>query len=140
MKKEILNSYLAGLIDGEGTITLSKERTHSKYRRPVVSMSSTSIELINVFVENYGGVVCKHKVYQEHHKKSYSWRVISNNAIKLLEQIVPYMLEPSKVYRASLILNEYKKVTSPNGKYTDKQHTAKIEFENRFFHPSDSIE
>ena len=32
MKKEILNSYLAGLIDGEGTITLSKERATSKYR------------------------------------------------------------------------------------------------------------
>ena len=140
MKKEILNSYLAGLIDGEGTITLSKERATSKYRFPVVSMSSTSIELINIFVENYGGIICKHKVYKEYHKKSYSWRVTRNAAIILIENIIDYMLEPSKVYRGQLILNEYKKVTSPNGKYTDKQHTAKIEFENRFFHPSDSIE
>lgn len=133
MKKEILDSYLAGLIDGEGTITLSKDRAASKYRYPVVSMSSTSIELINVFVENYGGVVCKHKTYKEHHKKSYSWRVISNKAINLLKQVVPYMLEPSKVYRANLILNDYKKVTRANGRYSDKQHTAKVEFENRFF-------
>ena len=103
-------------------------------------MSSTSIELINIFVENYGGVVCKHKVYKEHHKKSYSWRVTNNRAIALIENIISYMLEPSKVYRGQLILNEYKNVTSSNGKYTEKQHIAKIDFENRFFHPSNSIE
>ena len=50
------------------------------------------------------------------------------------------MLEPSKVYRANLIVNEYNKLTPRNGKYTDEMKANKRDFEYRFFHPSDTID
>lgn len=36
--------YVAGIIDGEGTITLSRMRKTDKWRTPVISVSSTTIE------------------------------------------------------------------------------------------------
>jgi len=104
MKKELIKAYLAGLIDGEGTVTLIREHSLNKFKYPVVSMSSTSIELINIFIEYYGGTVSKQKKYEEHHKQSYSWRLQSNRALALLSDILPYMLEPAKIYRGNILL------------------------------------
>ena len=140
MEKQILHAYLAGLIDGEGTVTLTKERSYSKFRAPVVSMASTSIELIDIFIQHYGGTRCSKKKYKEHHKDSYTWRLSNNKALILLNDILPYMLEPSKVYRAKLLLSKYSELTSRNGKYTDNQALRKLEFEHLFFHPSNSID
>ena len=39
---EVLDAYVAGLIDGEGTITLSHNNKGDAYRTPVVSMTSTT--------------------------------------------------------------------------------------------------
>lgn len=134
MKLPIL--YTAGLIDGEGTITLSYKRKINPFRYPVVSVASTTIEIILALRETYGGSVCKHKVYKTHHLKSYIWRVCGSKAIELCGLLSPLLLVPEKKYRADLIAIEYPRVTEKNGKYTDATRTLKIQFENRFFHPS----
>ena len=140
MKKEILHAYLAGLIDGEGTITITKEKANSKFKMPVVSVASTTIELLNAFVNNYGGVISNKKLYKEHHKPSFSWRLTNQKALILLNDVLPYMLEPVKIYRAKLLISSYNKLTSRNGKYTETQIKNKLEFEHLFFHPSGSID
>lgn len=53
--------------------------------------------------------------------------------------ILPYMKEPEKIKRAQLIVNEYKQLTPRNGKYSKEQLSKKLNFEERFFHPSASI-
>jgi hypothetical protein len=64
--------------------------------------------------------------------------IISNAYILTL--ILPYMKEPSKIYRGNLILSDYKLVTPRNGKYSEQQQIAKKFFEYKFFHPSDTID
>lgn len=139
MKKEILHAYLAGLIDGEGTVTITKEKANSKFKMPVVSVASTTIELLNILVDNYGGAISNKKLYKEHHKPSFNWRLTNQKALLLLNDILPYMLEPVKVYRAKLLIDSYDKLTNRNGKYTETQIKDKLEFEHLFFHPSSSI-
>lgn len=138
MNKEIKLAYIAGLFDGEGTVTLSYNNKKDIYRAATVSMSSTSIELLELLVEEFGGSIVKQKVYKEHHKQSWSWRLQRRNAISFLDSILPYMMEKEKIRRASLLCNEYIKVTPRNGRYSKELKAAKLEFEKNFFHPSAS--
>lgn len=55
-----------------------------------------------------------------------------NEAILLLELIEPYLIIKQKKIRAQLIINEYKKVTPRNGRYSKTQLKAKEEFYNKF--------
>lgn len=123
---------MAGLIDGEGSIGLSYH-TNKLYRSPSVSVASTTPEIVQWCKDNYGGSISTKRVYQSHHKPSWAWRIGRWDQIEsLLLTILPYMLEPEKIRRANLILSEYKLVTVRNGKYTESQRKAKLEFENRF--------
>lgn len=127
--------YMAGLIDGEGTITLWN-RTNSKFRTPVVSCSSTTYAIIEFLLKTYGGTVCKQKVRQPHHKQSWSWRVVQNRAINVCSDLHNILLEPDKAHRAKMIALEYPKVTLRNGKYSKEQFAKKLLFQEEFFHPS----
>jgi hypothetical protein len=127
--------YTAGLIDGEGTITLTHKR-NNQFRSPCVSVSSTTLELVQFLEKTYGGSISKHKVYRDHHKQSYSWKVHYNQAISFLTKVTPYLKEPEKLRRANLILTGYKSVTKRNGKYSSDELEAKLAFEDVFFHPS----
>lgn len=126
------DAYTAGLFDGEGTVTLYRAKANQN-RTPAVSVTSTTKPIMDWLKENYGGNVCKQKVYKEHHKQSWSWRCTGRKALDFLERIVPYMLETEKVRRATLILTEYENLTVRNGKYTPEQLAAKKDFEARFF-------
>lgn len=133
MEKDYI--YTAGLIDGEGTIGLSRVKKNQFYS-PYVSVTNTSYEIIDYLKSNYGGVIINQKTYKQHHKKAWIWRISYDNAINFISKVTPYMKEQEKIRRSKLILDEYKNVTKRNGKYTDSQKQAKLDFENRFFHPS----
>lgn len=123
-------SYSAGLIDGEGSITLSKETC---WRKPVVSMSSTTLDLLVFLKSLYGGNISVQKRYKAHHKLAWSWKLSGRRAISMLELILPYMREPSKIERARMIVERYDLVTCRNGKYSPEQFLLKRSFEDEFF-------
>jgi hypothetical protein len=128
--------YTAGLIDGEGTITLSYDNKKDKWRAPIVSVSSTTLEILDALKESYGGCICKHKVYKDHHKQAYSWRCPRGGAVNLCTSLKDVFLVPENAYRAKMISDKYPKCTPRNGKYTKELSEAKSEFEYDFFHPS----
>lgn len=129
---DLEKGYLAGLIDGEGSVMLMS--THSgTFKSPQVSVASTDYEIINFLNEKVpGGCISNKKIYKEHHKPSYTWKIINDKAITFLKEIEPYMLIPKKKKRARLIIDEYKKVTIRNGKYNEITLAAKLDFEKRF--------
>jgi hypothetical protein len=126
--------YAAGLIDGEGTITLSR-LNKSEYRAPIVSVPSTTPALVTTMKAMFGGFISK-KSNKEKHTPSQAWAARYDTAITCLERVTPYLREPEKIRRARLILNEYKKLTVRNGRYTEEQRAAKLDFERRFFEVS----
>ena len=133
---EVIDAYVAGLIDGEGTVTLSHNNRADRFRLPVVSMTSTTRELVELLAEEFGGSIRAHRTYGREHSDSFIWSVRHDRALRMLERIAPFLREPEKVRRSRLLLNRYKALTPRNGKYSDEAVAAKIEFEHDFFHPS----
>jgi hypothetical protein len=126
-------AYIAGIMDGEGTITLSRIHKTDPYRTPVVSVSSTSYEILEFIHKHYGGTIINHKTYQQHHKQSWIWKVTYDKAIGLVSDVYPYLLDNTKRHRACLLISKYRKVTVRNGRYSESQKQAKLQFEQEFF-------
>lgn len=131
-------SWLAGIIDGEGTVTFSRRRSNEN-RIPVVSVASTTPEILIRCHRIAGGTITNKRVTRRHHKTSQAWNVSGLRALHVLEYLVPLMTEPEKIRRAKLLLAEYRNTVSRNGKYTTAQIEAKQRLETEFFQNSKKV-
>ena len=121
-------AYIAGLIDGEGTVTLTRKHKNEN-RQLCVSKSSTEIELLEFVLSATGvGKITNKQASKSHHAHSYAYAVYNRQALSLLKQTLPY-LKSYKHDRAALILKDYLAVTPRNGKYTAEILTRKKVFE-----------
>lgn len=126
-------AYLAGIIDGEGSIMLIKINKN-QFPSPCISISSTTLELLEwiKFKTKTGTIRSKKNYNIDKHKNSYSYEVRYNDAINILIEIEPYLIIKSKKKRARLIIEKYKELTPRNGHYTNEMIEAKEEFYNQF--------
>ena len=123
-------AYIAGLIDGEGTVTLSRLHANES-RRLVVSIASTEIELLQFVLNQAGaGKITRKRAYSEKHAASFCYSISSRQALALLHQCRPY-LKSYKRKRAELAIHEYLAVTPRNGKYTLSKLAKRTDFEQR---------
>ncbi len=90
---ELEKSYIAGIIDGEGSIMLQKFHKN-QFPSPYVSIASTTIELLEWIKEKVGyGIIKNKKNYNpEKHRDYYSYIFKYDDAIKFLEDIYPYLI------------------------------------------------
>ena len=127
---EIECAYLAGIIDGEGTITLVQDK---EFRYPVITFCNNDkniIDYVNTFCK---GVVTRKNPQKENYKLNYVWKLSYRNAIEVIKQILPYMHESNKILRGQSILDNYLKLTPRNGKYSKEMKIAKHQWEKEFF-------
>jgi hypothetical protein len=123
-------AYIAGLIDGEGTITLT--RIHrNEHRQLCISISSNELSLLN-FVKSVTGIgkVTNKRKSKPHHAQSFCYSVYNRQALGLLKEICAD-LKSYKRKRADLILETYLEVTPRNGKYNLDILKKKREFERK---------
>ena len=113
--KETEKAYLAGIVDGEGTVTLMKHHKNET-PTPCVSVANNNLNLLNWIKIRLGGVIVSKKKRLIHHNDSYVWSVRQDRAIRLLGEIKKYLI--IKKPQADLIVNKYKSVTHRAGKYT----------------------
>lgn len=103
-------AYIAGLIDGEGTITLTREH-RDENRRLVVSIASTERSMLAFVVERTGcGKITNKRTTSGRHTPSFAYRITNRQALELLRQISPY-LRSYKANRAALALTHYLSLT-----------------------------
>jgi hypothetical protein len=112
---EVDAAYIAGIVDGEGTITLT--RTHrGENRRAVVSISSTELPLLTYVRSVIGAGRITGKVRsREHHSPSFAYCITSRQALQLLAQVTPF-LRTYKSARACMLLEDYTRLTPRNGR------------------------
>jgi hypothetical protein len=124
-------AYIAGLIDGEGTITLT--RLHAREnRRLVVSIANTEIELLNYVGAQVGtGKITRKRITSARHTPSFCYAITSRQALALLMQVTPY-LQSYKRIRAAMALQAYTKLTSRNGRYSPERLAERRQFERSF--------
>lgn len=123
-------AYIAGLIDGEGTITLTRKHRNEN-RQLAITISNTERRLLNFVLTAIGaGKITGKRTSQPHHTPSFTYALYNRQALNLLEQIHPY-LKTYKAERAALILRDYLALTPRNGKYTPQQAIARQRFEQQ---------
>ncbi|MFT8323529.1 MAG: hypothetical protein ABF649_21970 [Bacillus sp. (in: firmicutes)] len=127
-------AYVGGIIDGEGSITLTKMHK-GENRRPCITITSTDWELLIYVQSLIGGRIVNKKNYNpEHHLKAYTLFIKKKEDVFFtLEKIYPFLRIHRKKKRARWILNHYNEVTPRNGKYTEKLLKEKLLFEENFF-------
>jgi hypothetical protein len=83
-------AQVAGIIDGEGTITLTG--THrGENRRPVVSISSTEPPLLAYVRSVVGAERITRACALPHHSPSFAYTVTSRQALSLLTQVSRFL-------------------------------------------------
>lgn len=124
-------AYLAGLIDGEGTIALTR-RHRGDHRQLVLSISSTESSLVDWARDTIGaGKITSKRVYRPNHAAGLTYSIANRQALDVLGQVTPF-LRSYKRERAQLILDRYLAVTPRNGKYSTAQRSARAAFEREF--------
>ena len=90
MTKDTDIAYLAGLIDGEGTVSLQLRKKHLVALRVVVY--NTNEDVIDWCQAAFDGT--KHKVgrVREGHKQEWQWFTHSDYAAEILEMVMPYLI------------------------------------------------
>lgn len=124
-------AYLAGLIDGEGTIGLTRRHT-GENRQLVLSIANTEAEILQWVLDRTGvGKITRKRISRAHHTPSHTYSVANRQALDILKQISPY-LQSRKKQRAELALTEYVRLTPRNGRYSAETVVARRLFEARF--------
>jgi hypothetical protein len=121
-------AYIAGLVDGEGTVTLTRLHANEN-RRIVISIANTEHQILRFVIDRVGaGKITRKKTVSDRHTPSFCYAITSRQALALLRQIAPY-LQSYKRQRAELALRCYEVLTPRNGKYTRQQLADRLNFE-----------
>lgn len=123
--EKIEKAYLAGLVDGEGTVTLSRKHSNET-PSPEVSIANNSLQLLG-WVKNVVGTgkITSKRKNKPHHAQSYTWSIRDNKVISFLDEIKNYLIV--KKQQAKLITKKYKACTPRNGKYTPEMLERKLQ-------------
>lgn len=128
---EVQAAYIAGLMDGEGTITLTK-RHRNEHRQIVISISNNEKCLLDYVISVAGIGVISKKSDTRSKNINYSYTVTNRQALELLSQINPYLIGYKKE-RAYYVLKHYLALTPRNGKYSSELLERRNIFVNTFF-------
>ena len=130
---ETEKAYLAGIIDGEGSIMLIR-LSKTTHPAPVLSVPSTTIELLYYIkkIIGFGKIIPKTNYNKEKHKDCYTFTLIRNQALDVIKEIYPYLIINTKRERARLLLTDYKRLTPRNGRYSPELLTEKEDFYKLF--------
>ncbi|MGB5543873.1 MAG: LAGLIDADG family homing endonuclease [Gammaproteobacteria bacterium] len=121
-------AYLAGLIDADGTVTLTRKHLGAT-RHAAVTISNTNRKLLEFVAETVGaGKITSKRAVRKSHSSSFVFSIYNRQALDLLRAIHPY-LHTYKARRAELILSDYLQLTPRSGKYGKESKLARRNFE-----------
>lgn len=130
MPETIANlSYCAGIIDGEGTITLHK---NGMFRRVLVQVETTSREMLHP-LESFGGTILAPKKRSAVHAQTWKWSIRGSEALNMISEIIPYMKDPKKIARGKFLLKNYKAIEKIRSDSTKKEIQQRKMFELQFW-------
>lgn len=118
-------AYIAGIIDGEGTVTLT--RVHkNELPSPRVAVANNSLRLLKWLKERIGsGCITTRAKQQPQHAVHYVLNISDNSALKLLAEVKECLI--IKKSHAELLVFSYKAVTPRNGRYSKEILSQKLE-------------
>lgn len=83
-------AYVAGIIDGEGSICLAKGKRGAWF--PRIMVTNTNYELLEALQHQFGGSIQSKKVYPSHWRQPHVWRLQYSKAALFIIKVYPYLL------------------------------------------------
>jgi len=81
-------SYLAGIVDGEGTIMIQRYKDGGGYGL-ILSIGNSNFEVLQWIQERYGGnIVGPTHVNEGNRKPMYTWALYGENARRLIKKLI----------------------------------------------------
>jgi hypothetical protein len=110
-------AYIAGIIDGEGCITVSRRNDptckQGFYLRPFLTTANTSREMLDFCHQKTGlGQIIYYRSKQVNHRNAWRWNVWTQQALSVLIIVSPYLI--TKKRQADLLIEL---ATLQRGKY-----------------------
>jgi hypothetical protein len=100
-KQKILYSYLAGIVDGEGTIGIGKGGSTKYYAR--ISVANVNKEVIDLLAKIFGSKTRLEKINIPNRQPIYRWGTSGNLSVpKIIKYILPYLIIKRK--QAEIVL------------------------------------
>src|SRR3989344_4627794 len=125
-------AYLAGIVDGEGTVTLTRNNVY-RHRYLTLTISNCELPLLTYVASLIGvGQITTKRVYNPKHSPGYTFQIQSRQAIDVIKVILPF-LKTYKKKRAVFALKHYLKLTPRNGNYTPAILKRREHFIETFF-------
>ena len=90
-KSQSINAYAAGLIDGEGCITIAHRNQKSFSARIDVGMSVKGMPCLKKLQNNFGGMIRKTRKQTEQWEEAFAWALFGKATVPFLEAILPYL-------------------------------------------------
>ena len=124
-------AYIAGLIDGEGSVSLARKHA-GESRQLVVTISNTERSILDYVLHAVGcGKITRKRTSRTHHRPGLTYAITNRQALALLAQVHAY-LRSYKRHRSSLVLSRYLALTPRNGRYSAELASARANFEEEF--------
>lgn len=100
-KQTLLYSYLAGIIDGEGTIRIGKGGTTKYYA--AISVGNVNKEVIDLLTKTFGSKTRIEKIRTPSRQSIYRWGTGGNLSVpKIIKSLLPYLIIKKK--QAEIVL------------------------------------
>lgn len=104
--------YFAGILDGEGSFFMEKNRGDLYY--PTIACEMTDQDVILSLKKFFGvGYITTLAPRKKNWKTSYRWRVRNGPAVDILNKILKY-LSIRRKQKAKFLIQEYKNVVKRN--------------------------
>jgi len=92
LKGKILLAYIAGIIDGEGSISLHIRREHGyKTCGLTICVANTNEWLINLLKIQFTGHIYFRESFIPKHKDAWQWTITGKKAAEFIKLIIPYL-------------------------------------------------
>lgn len=133
-----LYSYLAGLIDGEGSLLIQRKRAgagklckRGYQRRYLLTISNTSKELLTTVKDSLGyGNLVEHGNHKQRWKTCYTLRFYEGTLRTLLPEIIPHLI--LKKRQAEIVSECLSLITSTSTIDSAKHEQRILELEEEF--------
>ena len=120
-------AYLAGIIDGEGSIYIGNfscsKKTGAKYYQTAIEVTNTEKLLIDWLLENFGGrsyAYTKKQLPKNSNKEVYRWIVTGELLTQLCHLLLPYSIIKKKEFEIMIKMRKTFELTS-----LQKRHDGK---------------
>lgn len=114
--------YLAGIMDGEGSISIAcSHRTRKSNKNPSycvrISVAMCDKEIPWIFFQVFGGYFGQRNRKTFNHKASFDWVASSKSSIEILELLLPSLRCERKIKTAKLCLELQKHIADKSVKF-----------------------